>query len=108
MPCSATGYALAAIAVRLALLPLPCQAAEHTIAISKMKFALPAEDFRAGDDIIWRNDDIVRHSATAKDKSFDIDLPPGASVKMMVSHAGTIPFFCRFHPAMMGALNVQP
>jgi plastocyanin len=83
-------------------------AAEYEITIAKMKFgALPVE-LRVGDVIVWRNDDIFRHTATARDKSFDVDLPPKSEGRTTISRAGAIEFFCRFHPAMRGKLIVRP
>ena len=46
------------------------------------------------------------HSITAKDHSFDLRLNPGQSSKMTLTQAGKIPFYCLFHPAMRGTLNV--
>lgn len=83
-------------------------AADYTIVLDKMKFGpLPAE-LHPGDTIIWQNDDIFRHSATARDKSFDVDLPSKATVKMVVGPAGTVEFFCKFHSGMKGTLVIMP
>jgi len=83
-------------------------AADYTIVLDKMKFGpLPAE-LHPGDTITWKNDDIFRHSATARDKSFDIDLPSKSEVKMTVAAAGPVEFYCKFHPGMKGTLVVTP
>ena len=82
-------------------------AAEFEIAIAKMKFGPAPAELKIGDVIVWRNDDIFRHTATARDKSFDIDLPPKAEVRMTISKAGMVDYYCRFHPAMMGKLDVR-
>ncbi|NKK76729.1 cupredoxin family copper-binding protein [Rhizobium leguminosarum] len=81
-------------------------AAEITIA--GMKFGSPPAELHVGDVIVWRNDDIFRHTATARDRSFDIDLPPKSEGRMTVAQAGTIDFYCRFHPVMTGKLDVRP
>ncbi|MBY5744294.1 cupredoxin family copper-binding protein [Rhizobium leguminosarum] len=83
-------------------------AADYQIAIAGMKFGSPPAELHVGDVIVWRNDDIFRHTATARDKSFDIDLPPKSEGRMTVAQAGTIDFYCRFHPAMTGKLDVRP
>ena len=83
-------------------------AAEYRIAIAKMKFGAVPSVLHVGDVILWRNDDIFRHTATARDKSFDVDLPPKSEGRMTISQAGAIEFFCRFHPAMKGKLDVRP
>ena len=82
-------------------------AAEFEIAIAKMKFGPAPAELKIGDVIVWRNDDIFRHTATARDKSFDIDLPPKAEVRMTISKAGMVDYYCRFHPAMVGKLDVR-
>jgi plastocyanin len=82
-------------------------AASHEITIAGMKFA-PPPALKVGDVITWRNDDIFRHTATARDKSFDIDLPPKSQRSMTVRKAGKVDFYCRFHPMMKGTLDIQP
>jgi plastocyanin len=87
---------------------MEAHATEYTVVIEKLKFGpLPAE-LRVGDVIVWQNKDLFRHTATARDDSFDVDLPAGAEVRMILAHAGTFDFFCRFHPGMTGTLVVSP
>ena len=61
-----------------------------------------------GDVIVWQNNDILRHTATARDGSFDVDLPPGTSSRLTLATAGSFAFFCKFHPGMTGTLVVVP
>jgi plastocyanin len=82
-------------------------AATYEVTIAQMKFgAVPA--LHVGDVITWRNNDIFRHTVTARDKSFDVDLPPNAERNMTVMQVGNVEFYCRFHPMMKGTLSVQP
>jgi plastocyanin len=77
----------------------------HVVVIDKMKFgALPAQ-VRRGDSILWINRDMFRHSATAANKSFDVDLPPASRRKMVVTASGAIAFSCKYHPGMRGVLR---
>ena len=70
-----------------------------------MKFgAVPA--VKVGDTIFWVNKDLFRHTATAKDGSFNIDLPAGAKGKTVIRKAGAIAFTCKYHPGMKGVLKV--
>ena len=79
----------------------------YTVVIDKMKFGpLPAE-FHKGDTLIWENHDFLRHSATASNHAFDVDLPAGARKKMVLTKSGTFPFVCRYHPGMRGTLVVR-
>ena len=100
-------FGIAALSAMLVLAPA-ASAAEYQITIAKMKFSATPAVLHVGDVIVWRNDDIFRHTATARDKSFDIDLPPQSEGRMTVSRAGAVDFYCRFHPAMTGKLEVRP
>ncbi len=83
-------------------------AAEYVIVLDDMAFGPVPAEVHPGDTITWRNDDIFRHSATANDDSFDVDLPAKSSASMVVGAAGNIDFFCKFHPGMTGTLVVSP
>ena len=93
------------------LLPVsaPAAAAAHsyTVVIDKMKFGPLPSGLAKGDSIVWVNRDFLRHSATAADHSFDVDLMPGKAQKIVVTKSGTIAFACRYHPGMKGALQVK-
>jgi plastocyanin len=78
----------------------------HVIVIDKMQYGPMPTDVRAGDIIEWTNKDILEHSATARDGHFDLDLKPGASGRITAT-AGTLEFFCKFHPTMIGKLVVK-
>lgn len=100
---------LAVAAAALALPPASAAAAApevHTVIIDKMKFGPVPAGIRAGDTILWVNKDFLRHTATARDKSFNIDLPPRTSGKTVIRHSGTIAFYCIYHPGMTGSLSV--
>jgi plastocyanin len=103
---------LLAVSVGVLLLcavQVPAAAAPHsyTIVIDKLKFGpLPAQ-LHKDDAIIWVNKDMFRHTATAADHSFDVDLMPGKAGKIVLTKSGTIPFSCRYHPNMRGTLQVK-
>jgi plastocyanin len=78
----------------------------HSIVIEKMRFGAVPPNIDVGDTIVWINRDIVAHTATARDGSFDVGLPPGSTAKIVVSSPGTIEFYCRYHPTMRGSLVV--
>jgi plastocyanin len=83
-------------------------AEEYRIVIDKMQFGPVPAELHVGDTIVWENHDILRHTATARDSSFDIDLEPGTAATMTVGVAGTVAFYCRFHPNMAGTLTIAP
>ncbi|TPG09832.1 plasmid stabilization protein [Rhodanobacter glycinis] len=78
----------------------------HVIVIDKMQYGPMPTGVRAGDIIEWTNHDILEHSATARDGHFDVDLKPGASGRITAT-AGSLEFFCKFHPTMTGTLVVM-
>ncbi|WP_421861704.1 hypothetical protein [Parvibaculum sp.] len=71
------------------------------IEIDKMKFGAAPAGIHAGDTIIWKNADLVKHTATARDGSFDIDLPRKSQDSMIVKNTGTVDVYCRYHPGMI-------
>ena len=94
-----------------ALLLLASQAAAaphvYTVVIDKLKFGQLPTGLHKGDSIVWVNRDLLRHSATATDHSFDIDLLPGKTGKTLLKKSGAIAFVCRYHPGMRGVLQVK-
>jgi plastocyanin len=78
----------------------------HVIVVDKMQYGPMPTEVHAGDVIEWTNKDILEHSATARDGRFDIDLKPGTSGRITAT-AGTLVFFCKFHPTMTATLVVK-
>ena len=93
----------------LLLADSPAAAAPHTylVVIDKLKFGSVPAQINRGDSIVWVNRDFLRHTATATDHSFDVDLPAGAKVKTVLKRRGSFPFVCRYHPGMRGVLRVK-
>jgi plastocyanin len=78
----------------------------HVIVIDKMAFGPMPAGVRAGDIIEWVNHDIFEHSATARDGSFNVDLKPGANVRM-AAKSSPVEYFCKFHPTMQATLVLK-
>lgn len=79
---------------------------EHVITMASMSFGKMPSDIKVGDTITWVNRDTVQHTATARDRSFDLRIAPRKSARMTVKKAGTFSFYCILHPAMRGTLKV--
>jgi plastocyanin len=97
------------IALAVLLMPSPPASAAprtYTVVIDEMKFGAVPANLHAGDRIVWVNRDMFRHTATAKDKSFDVDLQPGARGVSVIRQAGAISVVCRYHPGMRAMLKV--
>jgi plastocyanin len=78
------------------------------VKVENVAFALPKVTAHVGDTIEWVNNDIVAHTATAKDGQFDVMLPVGKSGSTVLKKAGKITYSCKFHPNMTGEIDVEP
>ncbi len=88
--------------------PKPATAKVLHVDIKNIAYGpLPATP-HVGDVIEWSNHDFVAHTATARDGSFDVVLPPDKVGQTTLRHAGKTPFYCRYHPNMTGVLDVTP
>jgi len=85
----------------------PAAKAPAVIVIDKMAYGPAPGGLHVGDTVQWANHDIFLHSVTATDHSFDLQLKPGATGQIVLTHAGTISYACKYHPAMKGQLVVQ-
>jgi plastocyanin len=90
------------------MLPAAASAAGrvHTIVMAKMAFGAAPPELKRGDTIEWINEDIFRHTATASDGSFNVDLAAGARGRVELRKAGAITVRCRYHPTMTLRLTV--
>ncbi len=77
------------------------------VTIKGMKFT-PAEiTAHVGDTIEWTNQDPMNHTSTGTNKEWDVTIGPGKTGTVVVDKAGTVAYFCRFHPNMKGKVTVQ-
>src|SRR5450631_1956614 len=66
----------------------------------------PAEvSAEVGDTIEWINKDIFAHTATARNGDWDVTIPPKKTVTLVLNKAGTVEYYCRFHPNMKATLT---
>jgi plastocyanin len=63
---------------------------------------------KVGDTIEWINKDVLAHTATARNGDWDVVLPPKKNGTLVLKKAGTIDYYCRFHPNMKATLTVTP
>jgi plastocyanin len=69
----------------------------------------PAEvTAKVGDTIEWVNKDVFAHTATARNGDWDVTLPPKKTATLILKKAGTIDYYCRFHPNMKARLTIAP
>jgi plastocyanin len=62
----------------------------------------------SGDRVIWVNNDLFPHTATADDKTFDShSVAPSGKWTFVAGKRGTYTYICIFHPTMKGSIKVQ-
>jgi len=82
-------------------------AATIEIIIDKMAFSPAQVDAKTGDTVRWTNKDAFVHTATVKG-AWEIMLPQQKSGSMVMKTAGSVDYYCRFHPNMKGRIKVSP
>lgn len=95
-----------ALAAALALTAQATAQTKGAVVMANMSYGKLPAGLKVGDVVTWINRDTVIHSVTARDRSFDLKIPPGKSAKLTLQKAGAIPFFCTYHTAMRGTLTV--
>ena len=66
----------------------------------------PAQVSAHVDTIVWVNADFVAHTATARNGAWDVMLPPNAKKQLVLKSAGTLDYYCKLHPNMIGKIIV--
>src|SRR6266404_8459302 len=51
---------------------------------------------------------MLAHTATARNGDFDVTMPPNKTMTLVLKKAGTVDYYCRFHPNMKATLVVEP
>jgi plastocyanin len=98
---------LIATALTIAI-SVPAHAATIQITMENLVI-LPAEvSAKVGDTIEWINKDILAHTATARNGEWDVMLPPKKTGTLVLKKAGTVDYYCRFHPNMKATLVIAP
>jgi plastocyanin len=85
----------------------PASAKTITVTIDNVAYAPKDISARVGDTVVWKNADPFVHTATARDKSFDIAIAPDKSGSLTLKKAGEFDYYCRFHPNMTGHISVK-
>lgn len=87
---------------------VPARAETIKVVMKNLEISPAQITAKVGDTIVWDNQDVFAHTATATDKSFDVMLPPKKSGSLKVTKVGTFDYFCKFHPNMKAKLIVAP
>jgi len=79
----------------------------HTVTIRGFEFVPKQLKVRAGDTVVWTNEDIVPHTATAKGGFDSKEIASKKSWTYKATRKGEFPYICTYHPTMMGELTVE-
>lgn len=86
---------------------VPAHADTIQVVIDNLVFS-PAEiNAKVGDTIEWVNKDILAHTANVRG-DWDVMIAANKSASVTLKNAGTIEYYCRFHPNMKGRIIVTP
>ncbi len=94
------------LAVAALLRSQVAQAATIQVTIENLVFSPAEVSAKVGDTIEWVNKDAFVHTATARDKTFDVNIAANKTATLEVHKAGDIAYYCRFHPNMTATLKV--
>lgn len=98
--------AFALLAAGLAMLSASAHAATIEITINDLVFSPAGATAQVGDTVVWINKDIFAH--TARNGDWDVATPPKKSVNLAFKKAGSIDYYCRYHPNMKGSIVITP
>jgi plastocyanin len=103
------GHHLPAMAALLfGMMAVPAQAVTIQITMQDLVFAPAEVAAKVGDTIEWINKDAFGHTATARNGDFDVNIAPKKTVTSVLRKAGTVEYYCRFHPNMKAVLTIAP
>ena len=98
---------LLALAVASANAEYSKRAVTHRIAIRGFEFVPKELKVHSGDIVVWTNEDIVPHTATAKARFDSKEIASKESWTYKVTRKGTFPYICTYHPSMKGELIIE-
>jgi plastocyanin len=102
------GWTLSNVAALMLAGSVPAHAATIQITMENLVIAPAETSAKVGDTIKWVNKDIFAHTATARDGDFDVTMPPKTTMTLVLKKAGTVDYYCRFHPNMKAVLKIEP
>lgn len=97
-----------AVAFVFAAMVVPADAATIEITMENLVVSPAEVSAKVGDTINWINKDVFAHTATARNGDFDVTLPPNKSASLVLKKAGTVEYYCRYHPNMKATLRIEP
>jgi plastocyanin len=103
------GRSVFALAVMVtAINAVPAHAETIQITMDKLVFSPVEVSVSVGDTIAWVNHDIPAHTATAPNGDWDVTVAANKAVSLVLKKAGTVEYYCRYHPNMKGRIVIVP
>ena len=102
----APGRIVAIVAALTVAMSAPADAATIQITMENLVISPADASAKVGDTIEWINKDIFAHTATARNGDWDVIMPPKKTVTSVLNKAGTVEYYCRFHPNMKATLVI--
>jgi plastocyanin len=80
----------------------------HTVVITGTAFKPATLTVKAGERVVWKNDDPFAHTVTSQKGHFDSkEVAAGQSWTYEATRTGEFPYICTLHRTMKGTLIVQ-
>src|SRR5205085_12114149 len=84
------------------------QAAGKKIAIKDFQYNPADLAVKVGEKVTVTNGDSTPHTVTAKDGSFNVDVPPNGSATLTVPKPGSPPHYCTYHTSEHNPASITP
>jgi plastocyanin len=88
----------------------PAQAQQgggKAIDIKDFQYNPAALQVKVGETVTVKNEDTAPHTVTAKDGSFNADVPANGSATFTVSKPGDHPYECTYHPGQHNPASIK-
>jgi plastocyanin len=95
-------------ALAFGALAIPAHAATIQIVMENLEISPAETTAKVGDTLELVNKDVFVHTATARNGDFDVTMPPKKTVTYVLKKAGSVDYYCRFHPNMKATLKIEP
>lgn len=98
---------VAITAMVFSALSIAQSATVHQVEIYQFKFVPDTLYIKSGDTVVWTNKDIVSHTATASNDSWDSgEILTGQSWSTSFNKDTVLSYYCFYHPSMKAALQI--
>jgi plastocyanin len=99
---------VATVAICLSAAVMAAGESRVVIEIREFEFIPEQPTVSPGDIVVWKNLDIVPHTATSEDDSWDSDLiEAGGTWETVIREDMVLAYYCRFHPSMIADLSFE-